>query len=545
MGRETNIRSIQALEEQIEEGKGDIIKLKRDRNSLLNISTRVPPEILGYIFVWVLGRDNTWSFGRPQKGCYDFLLVCHHWFDVASRTPELWSFWGNTLQDWKKRHHRSKTTPLDLVLDEHRYHPSTSFDEPLRDAIRSRVIQDTIRRVHLSSSGSDVLASVILPLTPGDEGGHNENIESIVWDNQEFPDVDVSNFFARSWLSKLHILELFGTFRISSWDHLASRTTLLTTLSLEVSPSPPSTTLTATRLFSILTSNPNLRKLALSGAAIPDDIDRSASKVQLRNLEFLSLEGEFLSVFGLLCHLVLPAAMDDICLDVFNPTVEDVSQILGPYMQDYFRRDPRFQDRLGVYSSSPSTSATVLVGVVHTQTTTPALGVPRVSLEVEFDLPHPDLLNQLFINLIALVPLEHVGSFNADSRMKPSEELFSMMPRIETLSISDVELSEGFLQPNPGGPYANMKLLPSLRLLRLEDVSFLNNDDWGHLTAYLVHQTSDSQAISLEVVGDFAHICPEAVKKIEDLVEKVTYVPKFRNGRMSGDVLVPDATNFG
>jgi len=529
----------------MEEGKGDIIKLKRDRNSLLNISTRVPPEILGYIFVLVLVRENPWNFGRLQKGCYNFLLVCHHWFKVASRTPELWSFWGNTLQDWKKRHHHwAGAVPLDLVLDEYQCDPGTSFDGPLRDTVRSRVMQDTIRRVHLASNGGDTMDSVILSLTPDDEGGHNENIESIAWQNQAFPAVDVSNFFARSWLSKLRLLELFGNFRISSWDHLASRTTLLTTLSLEVGPSPSSATLTANRLFSILTSNPNLQELTLSGAALPDDADGSASKVQLRDLEILSLEGEFLSVFGLLSHLVLPAAMDEMYLSVFNPTVEDVSQTLGPYMRDYFRHNSRFQDRLGVYSSSTSTSATVLVGVSHTQTTTPIRDVPRVSLVVEVDLPHPDLLDQLFINLIALLPLEHVGSFDGGPQAKLSEELFFMMPKIETLSISDVKLSEGFLQPNPGGPYADMKLFPSLRLLRLEDVLFLNNGDWGRLTAYLVHQTSDSQAISLEVVGDFVHICPEVVDKIEDLVEKVTYVPEFRDGRMSGDVLVPDATNF-
>ena len=46
MGPEANIDLIRVLEKQIEEGNGDIIKLKRDRNSLLNISTRVPPEIL-------------------------------------------------------------------------------------------------------------------------------------------------------------------------------------------------------------------------------------------------------------------------------------------------------------------------------------------------------------------------------------------------------------------------------------------------------------------------------------------------------------------
>ena len=45
MGRETNIDSIRVLGEQNEEDKGDIVELRRAGNSLLNISTLVPPEI--------------------------------------------------------------------------------------------------------------------------------------------------------------------------------------------------------------------------------------------------------------------------------------------------------------------------------------------------------------------------------------------------------------------------------------------------------------------------------------------------------------------
>jgi len=121
MGREVNAESIRALEKQIEEGKGDIIKLKRARNSLLNISTRVPPEILGDVFAWCLVREVDRSlysllhFDGLQKGSHNFLLVCHHWFEVASRTPELWGFWGNSLREWEKYHrHWAGASPLDL-----------------------------------------------------------------------------------------------------------------------------------------------------------------------------------------------------------------------------------------------------------------------------------------------------------------------------------------------------------------------------------------------------------------------------------------------
>ena len=155
MGREADVHLIGALEKQIEEGSGDIIKLKRTRNSVLNISTRVPPEILGYIFAWSLARNA--GFDRLRKGSYNFLLVCHHWFEIASRTPELWVFWGNTLGDWKKRYHRSGAAPLDLVLDEDRldrdeWDINVIFDGPLQDAVRDHVMQDTIRQVHLRSA---------------------------------------------------------------------------------------------------------------------------------------------------------------------------------------------------------------------------------------------------------------------------------------------------------------------------------------------------------------------------------------------------------
>jgi len=49
MDCEANIDSVRALEDQIREHENTIIKLKRTRNSLLNIS-KLPPEVLGNVF---------------------------------------------------------------------------------------------------------------------------------------------------------------------------------------------------------------------------------------------------------------------------------------------------------------------------------------------------------------------------------------------------------------------------------------------------------------------------------------------------------------
>ena len=512
MGPEVNIDAIRALEKQIVEGDGDTTELKRDRNSLLNISTRVPPEILGDIFAWRLVRE--WQFQGLQRGSYNFLLVCHHWFEVASQTPELWSYWGNTFQDWKKRYHRSGTTPLDLVLDGDMYYPGT-FDKSLRNAVRNRVMQDTVRQVHLMADKPFILKPIISLLTPDDGGGQNENIRSIILHSGESATLDVSNFFARSRLSRLRSLDLHGRILISSWDRLIPRTTLLTTLSLDItipSPSPPPT---AAQLFSILTSNPNLQELFLTNTVLPNDADTSTFKVQLCHLKLLSLMGEFRHLFGLLRQLTLPEMLDDLYLTVFNPTVEDISQTFAPYMRDYFRRDPWFRDRLGVSSASSRRSVSFSVGVASTKTTAPFLELPQVSITT---FASPNMLEQFFVDVIASSPRERVVTFEATEPDVPREVFFAM-PNIGRLCIFDAKVSEGFLQPDPDGPRPNTKLLPSLRSLSLENPT-LGDNGWDHLMTYLAHQTSDGQVISLEIGGSFPHLCLDVVKEVENLVEK-------------------------
>ena len=269
-------------------------------------------------------------------------------------------------------------------------------------------------------------------------------------------------------------------------------------------------------MISILRSNPNLQELRLSDTSLPNDTDGSTSKVSLRDLKTLELTGEIRHLSRLLQRLILPPTLDKIHLTGSDPTMEDISQTLAPYMQDYFRRDARFQTPLEVYSSS-SYNGFIAISVQATAPVTWASFAVNPS-----GVPPPDVLEQFFINLIAPIPREPVVSFTASLDMKLPEELLFVMPNIETLSIRHTELSKGFLQPDPDRPHAKTKLLPSLRSLSLEYIS-LGDDGWGHLTTYLAHQTSNGQIISLQVSGDVPRIPAEVVDEIKDLVGEFIY----------------------
>lgn len=531
MGREINIEVIRALEKQVAEVSEGVIELKRTRNSLLNISVRLPPEILGYIFTWTIARQRYYSlhstahFGRLERGTYNFRLVCHYWLEVASNTPGLWSFWGDTLQSWNELCHFDRASPVNLVLDRREGDPesitSASLSKlwagpRLRGELRDRVTRDKIGRIRLIDENPNLLGSILRRLTLNGEGAQEEGfrekcIESVIFHTSIIPK-ELSDFFARSRLPWLRHLEINGALRTPLWGHLTSQTTRLTTLSLQLAQGslPP----TASQLISILAANPNLRHLSLS-EVLPDGIDEPEIQVPLRHLRTIDLMDKFFSVFHLLQRLELPATLDNTSLYMDDVTLEDVHQTLGPYMRGLFQRDPRFQGGLQVTAD--------VCGYVNIYVRLPCIGgIPEpvwpsatFSLSMVGPVPDPSVLKQLSFDIMVFIPQGEVGSLQIEHTLEVPEELFIAMPKLESLRLRNVTLSDGFLRPNPNGPHADRKLLPLLRSLHLDGVT-VKDDNWGPLINYLGHQTSGGRSISLQVESR-SKMPPEVTEEVRRL----------------------------
>ena len=526
MDHETDTDPILALDKQIAEREAEIIQLKRSRNSLLRIA-RIPPEVLGCIFqmnlVSKLPRNDDDRFATIHIDSYDFLLVCHHWYEVACRTPELWSCWGHNLVDWNRRCLRFENSPLDLVLDG-AVHQAGTFDETIRGALKSRALRDLVRRVHLKPADGIISASIISSLTPEDDIVRHSSIESIVLTR-----VDVATFFARHCFPKLWYLSLSDCSDFAL-DHLKPHTKALISLFLHDDMISPPSIPTTSQILSLLSSNPQLQHITLHLSAINDD---SASgygfQVPLRHLKRFSLGMDPRCALAILQRLGFPDGMDQLNLRFYSCGLEVARQIVGPYIRDRLEGDERSKSRLGISASS-------IIGGVSFEVSVPDVGswhptrprnrVPPYATFTTVQL-HPASRGErhrLCIDILALLPQERIVRLDTNISAGSMEELLINAPNIEMLHLTGAVIFEWFLLPDPSGPNAHKKLLPSLRWLYLED-PVVDDDDWDPLVRCLVHQTSGDQSISLSVFGEGVHICSNLQEKIRSLVDLFLYDP--------------------
>ena len=274
------------------------------------------------------------------------------------------------------------------------------------------------------------------------------------------------------------------------------------------------------QILSILISNPRLQDLAILHSAIPrDGGDRSAFRVPLHHLKKLTLNGALLHVFRLLHRLDHPETMDEMTLLIYDCTVEEIMGTFGPYVRDYLRRDRRVQDGLGIFFNPPGN----FISIRASDGGGPTWGVPfAMFTAVDNEKVPPQAMDKLHIDFLVFTPREQVVHFGGVLSMEALREMVPTMPGIKELHVTDVALSNGFLQPDPDGPRAGTKLLPSLRHLYLERV-VRNHYDLNILLQYLAHQTSGGHVVSLSLSGERAYTCKHLVKVVKGFVDEFTF----------------------
>ena len=488
LGGEINIKSILALEEQIREYETAIVKLKRARNSLLNVS-KLPPEVLGDIFRWnVTLKDD---FGGLGKESHDFLLVCHHWFEVASSTPEIWSFWGNTPNDWARWSHRSGTAPLDLVLD------ANSVDGPFGstqlDILRDRADRNAIRRIHLKATDSELLSSVVKSLTTGSGVLRPSSVESLVLRNESNELLEISDFFAYNRFPKLQRLELFNC-RHSSWDLITSQIVTLVTLELDLYSIEPTPTIP--QVLSVLTSNPTLRKVSLFGHVNPDGGGGNPfPRAELCHLKELELGGDPQDVFGVLSRLDYPRQMENLDVTVYECATEDISQIVGPQVRDYLQHCGRSQSRLGLSLSSGYDIELRVGDVDGIDFSVPAPGRVNTFMNVTINsnqAPSEGRLEKATLDLIAHVPLEEVVYFRVRGRLVAVADIFAQLLNLRGLHFERAPPPIVFPMANPGG---EGEIFPSLQYIFLDRVVVSGSDGWEPLITFLLWRAGSGRRL--------------------------------------------------
>lgn len=505
---ESNIDSILALDDRIEEHEEALIKLKRSRNSLLNVY-RLPPEVLGNIFHWNVVLEG--EFGGLGERSHNFLFVCHHWSQVASHTPELWNFWGNTIKDWERLHRRSGATPVDLVLDSDvdGEHLGTS----LSDALRDHADRDAIRLVHLCSEDFNLLSSIILSLTPEREEMQSSRAESIIIRS---PPVQISDFFSRFHFPKLRSLELTDC-TISSWDHLTSRTSALTNLILTPSDSTPVPT--TSQLLSILASNPALRTVVLSELAVPDDGGRSSSlQVSLPQLRGLGLSGGPQDVFRFLQQLDFPKNLYLLELFLYNSMVADTSQTIGPYLGDYLRARGKSQDGIGIalyikhdiviYAGDHIASGT------DSAPSEPVEILDSLTIYLIDALPR-DQMTDAIADLIACAPREEVIYFRSWGNPTPAQIVYAKFPNLKALRFDEVPLTDIVPEPVSGGDEG---ALLSLQHMFLHEITVVDGD-WSPLTVFLSRRAATGNPLCTLKIYCSPPVCPGVVDSIKSAVQ--------------------------
>ena len=246
-----------------------------------------------------------------------------------------------------------------------------------------------------------------------------------------------------------------------------------------------------------------------------------SSRVSLHHLRELEFSGELRHVFRFLHRLDHPKNMDYLALDLEDCDVTEISQIIGPYLQDYLRHRGRSQNGLGLSVSSLGPIVLALhindAGGVEF----PAVGSTEadafLAIHIVFNQrPRKDLKEETTLDLISYVPQEEIICFTAVSDPVGKKDLSAHFPHIRALYLKRSTLRVAF--PKPTFDWDGI-VFPSLRHVGLEEV-VVRWEDWSPLIAFLERCSScGNQLDTLAIVGSYS-MRPAVEESIKGMVRK-------------------------
>ncbi|KAF9643663.1 hypothetical protein BDM02DRAFT_3123093 [Thelephora ganbajun] len=517
--REANAHTIQNLEAKIRSHGQEIIRLKRLRNSLLNISVCLAPEILGYIFWWGV-VSGVGPGGRIAGGTFNFIFVCRYWFDVATSTPSLWAFWGTSLRECVAFHRYSGSIPLYLNLVD----PNSSRD--IREA--SSVLQDwgvqrRIRHLHIHTSPR-ALTSILSFMSAPQPSSARSQIRSLTlmvegpWiaeRPEELP--DITNFLNTRSLPELQSLRLRGC--NLRWESLILQTSKLTRLFVHAHDK--SRKPTVLQLAALFARNSALEEIDLSleiASISEDSLPDPSISILLPHLRNLTVHGNAAGHTQLLNLLMFSNELKHVSTDLFlDGFVTDVAAALTPFLPNLFLTSR--PSNLTVHVVYALVGLSINVSRSGEQGDAEDFLMLRISsLDMNFWGVAPTLPEEVAKRL----PTANIKSLGirrySDVFRQDFRRLFQTVSAVQELRVTDSAINDivqVLASPSPTEE-GEHTLLPHLHTFRLKDINFASDSHAGmvaHLGHLLEQRYNDGLPLSKLSMAYCPHISWDACSR--------------------------------
>ena len=191
---------------------------------------------------------------------------------------------------------------------------------------------------------------------------------------------------------------------------------------------------------------------------------------------------------------------------LFDSSLEDIPEIIGPYVRNYIQRHIRSRGGLGLDVSCQGQEIEFNVGDVggvDFSAPGPVRMEAFMEVIIELDQVFPkDRLKEATLNLIAHAPREEVSYISAVNEPVVMADMSAQLPYLRALCFLGTPLHLAFPEPAPG---MDGEIFPSLQHITLDRI-FAPNGDWSRLITFLSRRASSgNQIITLDANIFFPH----------------------------------------